>query len=95
MYTSLMGTFDIPSLINYLGMTNVGKNVSTVVGRTDLWGLPSQDEPQSEVCLLLPKPLSLSMHVICLFSLTCPFSDKIKVKKKSEYKADPIMVMIL
>ena len=45
MYTSLMGTFDIPSLINYLGMTNVGKNVSTVVGRTDLWGLSLQDEP--------------------------------------------------
>ena len=46
MYASLMGTFDMPAPINYLGTTNVRKNVSTVVGRTDLWVLPSQDEPQ-------------------------------------------------
>ena len=38
MYSSLMGTFDIPTSINYLG--------STSVDRTDPWVLPSRHEPQ-------------------------------------------------
>ena len=41
MYTSLMGTFDIPTPINYLGSTSVGKSSSMVVERTDPWVLPS------------------------------------------------------
>ena len=41
MYTSQMGTFDIPSLINYLGSTSVGNSIATVVDRTDPWVLPS------------------------------------------------------
>ena len=35
MYASLMGTFDIPDPINYLGSTSVGKSIATVVDRTD------------------------------------------------------------
>ena len=46
MYTSLMGTFDIPTPINYFGSTSVRKNISMVVDRTDPWVLPSQEEPQ-------------------------------------------------
>ena len=45
MYTSLMGTFDILAPINYLGSTSVGKNISSVVDRTDPWVLPSHEEP--------------------------------------------------
>ena len=44
MYTSLMGTFDMPTPINYLGTTRVGKNICTVVDRTDPWVLCSQEE---------------------------------------------------
>ena len=42
MYTSLMGTFDFPTPINFLGLTSVGKIVCTLVDRTDPWVLPSQ-----------------------------------------------------
>ena len=45
MYASLMGTFDIPALINYLGSTSVGKSMM-VVDRTDPWVLPSHHEPE-------------------------------------------------
>lgn len=41
-----MWTFDIPAPINYLGLTSVGKNITTIVDRIDLWVLPSQEEPQ-------------------------------------------------
>ena len=30
MYSSLMGTFNIPTPINYLGSTSVGKSIATV-----------------------------------------------------------------
>ena len=46
MYTSLMGTFDIPAPINYIGSTSVGNSISTVVDRTDTWVLPSHHEPE-------------------------------------------------
>ena len=46
MYASLMGTFDIPSPINYLGSTSVGKSIATVVDRIDPWVLPSHHEPK-------------------------------------------------
>ena len=46
MYASLMGTFDIPALINYLGSTSVAKSIATVVDRTDPWVLPSHHEPK-------------------------------------------------
>ena len=46
MYASLMGTFDLPSLINYIGSTSVGKSIATVVDRTDPWVLPSHLEPK-------------------------------------------------
>ena len=35
MYSSLMGTFDIPASINYLGSTSVGKSITMVGNRTD------------------------------------------------------------
>ena len=35
MYASLMGTFDLPALINYIGYTSVGKSIATIVDRTD------------------------------------------------------------
>ena len=35
MYASLMGTFDFPAPINYIGSTSVGKSIATVVDRTD------------------------------------------------------------
>ena len=35
MYSSLMGTFDIPAPLNYLSSTNVGKSIATVVDRTN------------------------------------------------------------
>ena len=41
MYTSLMGTFDMPTPINYLGMTSVGNKICTIVDRNDPWVLPS------------------------------------------------------
>ena len=44
MYASLMGTFDIPAPINYLGSTSVGKYIAMVVDRTDPWVLPSHHE---------------------------------------------------
>ena len=44
MYASLMGTFDIPAPINYLGSTSVGKSIVMVVDRTDPWVLPSHHE---------------------------------------------------
>ena len=46
MYASLMGTFDFPALINYLGSTSVGKSIATVVDKTDPWVLPSHHEPE-------------------------------------------------
>ena len=45
MYSSLMGTFDIPVPINYLGSTCIGNSVETVVDRTDPWALPFCYEP--------------------------------------------------
>ena len=44
MYASLMGTFNFPSLINYLGSTSLGKSIATIVDRTDPWVLPSHHE---------------------------------------------------
>ena len=35
MYASLMGTFDLPTPINYIGSTSVGNSIATVVDRTD------------------------------------------------------------
>ena len=46
MYSSLMGTFDTPNSINYLGSTSVGKSITTVVDRTNPWVLPSHYEPE-------------------------------------------------
>ena len=46
MYTSLMGTFDLPALINYIGSTSVEKSIATVVDRTDTWVLPCPHEPE-------------------------------------------------
>ena len=46
MYSSLMGTFDIPNPINYLGSTSVGNSNTTVVDRTNPWILPSHYEPK-------------------------------------------------
>ena len=46
MYAYLMGTFDIPILINYLGSTSVGNSILMVVDRTNPWVLPSRHEPQ-------------------------------------------------
>ena len=46
MYSSLMGTFDIPTPINYLGYTSVGKSIATIGERTDPWVLPSHHEPE-------------------------------------------------
>ena len=44
MYASLMGTFDFPAPINYIGSTSVAKSIATVVDRTDTWVLPSHHE---------------------------------------------------
>ena len=44
MYPSLMGIFDIPTPINYLGSTSVGKSIATIGDRTDPWVLPSHHE---------------------------------------------------
>ena len=63
MYSSLMGTFDIPAPVLYIGSTTVGKSIDSVVDRTDPWVLPT---PQDRKCpylqwkwriKLLPKPL--------------------------------------
>ena len=43
MYASLMGTFDIPAPINYLG-SSVGRSIATVVDRTAPWVIPSHHE---------------------------------------------------
>ena len=44
MCASLMGTFDILALINYLGSTSVRNSTAIVVNRTDPWVLPSHHE---------------------------------------------------
>ena len=41
-----MGTFDIPTPINYISSTSVGNSIATVVDRTDPWVLPSHHEPE-------------------------------------------------
>ena len=46
MYASLMGTFDIPGPINYIGFTTVGNSIEMVVDRIDPWVLPSHHEPE-------------------------------------------------
>ena len=46
MYTSLMGTFDLPALVNYIGSTSVGKSITMAVNRTNPWVLPNPHEPQ-------------------------------------------------
>ena len=46
MYTSLIGTFVLPALVNYIGSTSVGKSIAIVVDRTDPWVLPSPHEPE-------------------------------------------------
>ena len=46
MYTSLMGTFDLPAPVNYIGSTSVGKSIAMVVDRTDPWVLPTPHEPE-------------------------------------------------
>ena len=46
MYASLMGTFYIPALLNYIGSTSVGNSITTVVDRRDPWVLPSHHEPE-------------------------------------------------
>ena len=35
MYTSLMGMFDLPAPVNYIGSTSVGNSIATVVDRTN------------------------------------------------------------
>ena len=44
MYASLMGTFDLPAPINYIGSISVDKSIATVVDRIDHWVLPSPHE---------------------------------------------------
>ena len=46
MYAYFMGTFGIPTPINYLVSTSVGNSIAMVVDRTDPWVLPSHHEPQ-------------------------------------------------
>ena len=46
MYSLLMGTFDIPAPINYLGSMSVGKSIMTVVNRTNPSLLLTYHEPQ-------------------------------------------------
>ena len=46
MYASLMGTFNFPAPINYLGSTSVGESIAMVVNRIDPWVLPSHHEPE-------------------------------------------------
>ena len=45
MYSLLMGTFDIPTPINDLISTSVGKSIAMVIDRIDPWVLPSHHEP--------------------------------------------------
>ena len=46
MYASLMGTFDLPAPMNYIGSTTVGKSITTVVDSNDPWVLPTPHEPE-------------------------------------------------
>ena len=46
MYPSLMGTFNIPAPVNYIGSNTVGKSIALVVDRTDPWVLPTPHEPE-------------------------------------------------
>ena len=46
MYSSLMGTFDIPATINYLGSSSVGKSITAVGDKMDPWVLSSHNEPK-------------------------------------------------
>ena len=46
MYSSLMGTFDIPAPINYQGSTYIGKSIETVVNKIDHLVLTSCNKPE-------------------------------------------------
>ena len=69
MYASLMGTFDLPASINYIGSTSVGKSIATVVDRTDPWVLPSHHEPE----------VPLSVMEVAYQAITQTFVDPILV----------------
>ena len=66
MYSSLMGTIDIPAPRNYLGSTSVGKYITMVVDRMDPWVLPSHYEPQVP---LLAVELAYQLSLIPLLIL--------------------------
>ena len=77
MYASLMGTFDLLALINYIGSTSVGKSIATVVDRTDPWVIPTHHEPEVPLSVVevayqaitqttvdpIPVPLSVSKEL--------------------------------
>ena len=52
MYTSLMGTFDFPTPVNYIGSTTMGKSTASVVDRTDPWVLPTPHEPEAPLSVV-------------------------------------------
>ena len=52
MYTSLMGTFDLPAPVNYIGSTSVGNSVATIVYRANPWVLLSPDEPDTPLLVV-------------------------------------------
>ena len=52
MYSSLMGTFDIPAPINYLGSMSVGKSIMMIVDRTDPSVLPTCHKPHMPLSIV-------------------------------------------
>ena len=70
MYSSLMGTFDIPAPINYLGSTSVGKSITMVVDRTSPWVLPSHYKPQ--VPLSIVEVAYQAIVITTVYSIATP-----------------------
>ena len=65
MYSYLMGTFDIPALINYLGSMSVGKSIAMVVYRNDPWVLPTHHKHQVPLSIVESSTkLSLTLFLI-------------------------------
>ena len=74
MYASLMGTFDLPAPINYIGSTSVGKSIATVVDRTDPWVLPSHHEPEVPLSIVEMAYKAITKTTVDPFSIHLTFS---------------------
>ena len=77
MYASLMGTFDLPALINYIGSTSVGKSIATVVNRTDPF-LPSHHELEVPLSVVEVAYQAITQTTVDPFSVPLTVSEELE-----------------